>query len=271
MDYKKPAEVVSLMIQSGVDKVKLSPSDLLIRGMLSGAILGFGTTLAITATTQTGLAIVGAAIFPACFVIVVLMGFELVTGSFALLPAAFADGRIRFGEMLKNLLLVFTANLLGGLLYACLFWVSVTSAGHASANAVTAAIIKIAESKTTGYMQYGAAGIVTAFVKGVLCNWMVTMGVVMSLTSTATLGKILAAWLPVFIFFAQGFEHAVVNMFVIPAGMFLGAKVTLADWWLSNQLPVTLGNIAGGVIFTGLALYMTHGKKAGELPASNAS
>lgn len=87
------------------------------------------------------------------------------------------------------------------------------------------------------------------------------MGVVMSLTSTATLGKILAAWLPVFIFFAQGFEHAVVNMFVIPAGMLLGAKVTWQDWWMSNQLPATLGNIIGGFIFTALALYVTHGRK----------
>lgn len=268
MDYKKPVEVVGLMIQSGIDKTKLSPKDLLIRGVLSGAILGFGTTLAITATAQTGLSIVGAALFPTCFVIVVVMGFELVTGSFALLPAAYFAGEIGFMDMMKNLLLVFVANLLGGLLYACLFWVSLTNAGHTDGNTVAAAIIKIAEAKTTGYAQYGAAGIFTAFTKGVLCNWMVTMGVVMSLTSTSTLGKILAAGLPVFIFFAQGFEHAVVNMFVIPAGMLLGAKVTLADWWGSNQLPVTIGNVVGGVIFTGLALYLTHGKKAEKLPAN---
>jgi formate/nitrite transporter len=261
MDYNKPADVVKMMIQSGSDKSQLATSDLLIRGVLSGAILGFGTTLAITATVQTGLGIVGAVIFPACFVIVVLMGFELVTGSFALLPAAYFDGRIGFMDMMKNLLTVFVANLLGGLLYAGLFWISLTNAGHAGASPIAAAIVKIAEAKTIGYAQYGADGILTAFTKGVLCNWMVTMGVVMSLTSTSTLGKILAAWLPVFIFFAQGFEHAVVNMFVIPAGMMLGAKVTAGNWWLYNQLPVTLGNIAGGVIFTGLALYLTHRKK----------
>lgn len=267
MDYKKPSEIVEMLIQSGVDKIRLTGSDLWIRGILSGAILGFGTTLAITATTQTGMGIVGAAIFPACFVIVVLMGFELVTGSFAVLPAAYFDGRIGLKKMLKNLSLVYMANLAGGLLYACLFWVSATSAGQGSGNAVTAAIVKLAETKTAGYAQYGAAGICTAFVKGILCNWMVTMGVVMSLTSSSTPGKILAAWLPVFIFFAQGFEHAVVNMFVIPAGMLLGGKVTAAGWWLWNQLPVTLGNIVGGVVFTGLALYLTHGKKAGALTA----
>ena len=129
--------------------------------------------------------------------------------------------------------------------------------------------MKIAESKTIGYAQFGGAGIITVITKGILCNWMVTMAIVMSLTSSSALGKILAAWLPVFIFFAQGFEHAVVNMFVIPAGMLLGAKVTVSDWWFSNQLWATFGNILGGVIFTALALYLTHGRKKEliELPA----
>ncbi len=261
MDYKKPAEVVELMLQSASDKIKLSWVDLSIRGILSGAILGFGTTLAITATVQTGMALVGALIFPACFVIVVLMGFELVTGSFAVLPAAAFDRRISVSAMMKNLLIVFLANLAGALLYAVLFWISLTNFGHSDNVPLANAIIKIAEAKTTGYSQFGGAGLVTVITKGILCNWMVTMGVVMSMTSSATFGKILAAWLPVFIFFAQGFEHAVVNMFVIPAGMLLGAKVTWSDWWLSNQLPATFGNIIGGVVFTGLALYLTHGRK----------
>ena len=82
----------------------------------------------------------------------------------------------------------------------------------------------------------------------------------MALTSTTTIGKIFAMWLPILTFFAQGFEHAVVNMFVIPAGMMLGAGVNMTQWWLWNEIPVTLGNITGGVIFTGLALYLTHHK-----------
>ena len=60
--------------------------------------------------------------------------------------------------------------------------------------------------------------------------------------------------------FAQGFEHAVVNMFVIPAGIMLGAHVSVSQWWLWNEIPVTIGNIAGGVVLTGLALYTTHHK-----------
>jgi formate/nitrite transporter FocA (FNT family) len=60
------------------------------------------------------------------------------------------------------------------------------------------------------------------------------------------------------IFFAQGFEHAVVNMFAIPAGMMMGANVSMSDWWMWNQIPVTLGNIVGGSLFTGIALYATY-------------
>ncbi len=97
--------------------------------------------------------------------------------------------------------------------------------------------------------------------KAILCNWMVTLGVVMAMTSTSTVGKIVAAWLPILTFFAQGFEHSVVNMFVIPTGMMLGAKLTFADWWFWNQIPVTAGNFVGGFLFTGLAFYLTLGPK----------
>ncbi|MGH2624668.1 MAG: formate/nitrite transporter family protein [Sphingobacterium sp.] len=270
MDYNKPTVVAASMIQAGVDKINLSAGDLLVRGILSGAILGFGTTLALTATAQTGLAIVGAALFPACFIIVVLMGLELVTGSFAVLPMAYFDKKIGFWAMLKNLSLVFVGNLLGGLLYACLFCVSVSQFGHEEKNAVAQLIVKIAEAKTVGYAQYGLDGMFSAFTKGVLCNWMVTTGVVLGMSSNSSTGKILAAWLPIFIFFGQGFEHAVVNMFVIPAGIILGADISVADWWLFNQLPVTFGNLLGGVVFTAWALYYTFGRnKRTETRISN--
>src|SRR5262249_5258161 len=115
-----------------------------------------------------------------------------------------------------------------------------------------------AEAKTIGYAALGTAGMITVFVKAMLCNWLVCMGVVLAMTTTSTIGKIAAAWLPISVFFAQGLEHTVVTMFVIPTGMLLGTKVTVAEWWLWNQIPVTLANIVGGFVFTGLALYLTH-------------
>jgi formate/nitrite transporter FocA (FNT family) len=91
---------------------------------------------------------------------------------------------------------------------------------------------------------------------------MVCLGTIAAMTSTSTLGKIVASAIPILIFFAQGFEHSVVNMFVIPAGMMLWAKVSISDWWLWNQIPVTLGNLLGGWLLIGLPLYLTYRKQA---------
>ncbi len=253
MSYVKPASVVEQMVQAGSAKAALGPKDLLIRGALSGALLGFATTLAATATVQTGLPIAGAIIFPVGFVMIVLLGLELVTGNFALVPMALWDGKVPFGRLLGNWMWVFLGNLIGGVVYAWLFAMTVRPDAP-----VAKLIAGLAELKTLGYAKLGPHGLEVAFVKGLLCNWMVTMGVVMAFTSQSTGGKIAAMWLPILTFFAQGFEHSVVNMFVIPAGMMLGAHVTTGDWWVWNQIPVTLGNIAGGLVFTGLALYATY-------------
>src|SRR5438309_575344 len=109
-------------------------------------------------------------------------------------------------------------------------------------------------------MAMGTKGWMTAVVKGILCNWMVTLGAVLALASRSTIGKIAAMWLPIATFFAHGYEHSIVNMFVIPAGMLLGAPVSAADWWIWNQIPVTLGNMAAGAVLTGVALAVCYPK-----------
>ncbi|WP_374469400.1 formate/nitrite transporter family protein [Phenylobacterium sp.] len=258
MDYVKPADVAAAMVDAGRRKLSLSPKDLLIRGVLSGALLGVATSLAFTASQSTGQPLVGALIFPVGLVIIVLLGLELVTGSFALLPLPWLEKEVPFARVLANWGLVFAGNLAGSMLYGLLLWVVLTNAGTTDPAGIAPALVKAAEAKTLGYATHGEAGLLTAFVKAMLCNWMVCVGVVLAMVSSSTLGKIAAAWLPILIFFAQGFEHAVVNMFVIPTGMLLGADISLADWWLWNQIPVTLGNLVGGFLFTGLALWATH-------------
>jgi formate/nitrite transporter len=176
-----------------------------------------------------------------------------VTGNFALVPMAMQEGQTRLGALLSNWSWVFLGNLLGSVFYALLFALTVTPGSDMARQ-----LVAVAEAKTVGYAALGSQGMVIVVAKAVLCNWMVTLGVAMALTSQSTSGKILAMWLPIMTFFAQGFEHSVVNMFAIPPGMLLGAHVSVASWWVWNQIPVTLGNVAGGMIFTGLALYLTH-------------
>ncbi|RID88231.1 formate/nitrite transporter family protein [Peribacillus asahii] len=258
MTYVQPEQVVKNMVQAGAAKSKLPIRDLVIRGALAGALLGFGTTLAFTAETQTQMGIVGALLFPACFVIIILLGLELVTGNFALIPLAVLEKKATWQGMLTNWFWVIVGHVIGGSFYAMLYVVAATHLGQVTDHAVAQKIIQVAEAKTLGYSALGTTGLLIVFVKGILCNWMVALGAVMAMTSQATLGKIVAMWLPILLFFAQGFEHAVVNMFVIPAGMMLGADITLSHWWLWNQIPVLLGNLVGGLLFTGLALYVTY-------------
>jgi len=197
---------------------------------------------------------------------IVLLGLELVTGSFALVPLARFEGKASWGAVFANWSWVFLANLLGSIAFGALLAISLTNMGKTDVAGVAARIVAVAEAKTIANAALGTAGMVSVFVKGILCNWLVCLGVVMAMTSTSTVGKIAATWLPIFLFFALGFEHAVVNMFIIPTGMLLGAKVSVYDWWVWNQIPVTLGNLVGGFVFTGLALYTTY--KPAEQPAA---
>jgi formate transporter len=257
-DYVKPADVAVAMLETGKRKLALAPKDLLIRGMLSGAILGVATSLAFTGAVQTNVPLVGALIFPVGLIAIVLLGLELVTGSFALVPLPWLNGEAKFSAVLINWGWVFIGNLIGSVAYGALIAIALTNFGTAAPAGVAARIVATAEAKTIGYAAIGTAGMITCFVKAMLCNWLVCLALVLAMTTTSTIGKIACAWMPIFIFFAQGFEHSVVNMFIIPTGMMMGAKVTVADWWLWNQIPVTLGNIVGGFTFTGLAIYMTY-------------
>lgn len=264
MDYVKPYGVVDSMLAGGALKLSLPPRQLVLRGMLAGAYLGIGTSMAVTVAVETGYWILGSLLFPFGLALAILLGAEIITGSFALLPVAVADGQKNadLRHVAANMGWVFLGNLLGSVLYAGLFAIALTTAGDAQVNAVGAKLIAVAEAKTNYYASHGTAGLLAAFTKGMLCNWMVSLAVVAAYMSSSFSGKILAIWGPTLLFFSQGFEHAVVNMFLMPVGMLLGANISVSTWWLWNQIPVTLGNLVGGMLFTGLAIYAAHHKSA---------
>jgi formate/nitrite transporter len=193
-----------------------------------------------------------------------------VTGSFGLLPLARLEGKATWNAVVANWSWVYLGNLLGSIAYGALLAITLTNMGKIEPAGVAARIVSIAEAKTVANEAIGLAGMVSVFVKAILCNWLVCLGVVMAMTTSSTIGKIVATWMPIFMFFALGFEHAVVNMFIIPTGMILGAKVSVYQWWVWNQIPVTLGNLVGGFVFTGLALYTTFNPASPVMPAPSA-
>ncbi|MDE1329702.1 formate/nitrite transporter family protein [Vibrio aestuarianus] len=268
MSYVKPADFVQTMINAGESKVFMSTRDTIIRGIMAGAILAIAVAVAITAAVQTGVPIVGALVFPVGFCILNLMGFDLLTGVFALAPLALFEKRLGVTKagILRNWGLVGLGNLIGAVSVAFLVALTFTMNFSMEPGAVGQAFIKASTSRTLGFAEHGLNGWITVFVKGILCNWMVCLGVVGAMTSTTVSGKVVAMWLPIFIFFGLVFEHAVVNMYLFPLGMMLGAEFTIGDWLVWNQIPATLGNLVGGLLFTGLSLYITHGK---TLPQRN--
>jgi len=270
MDYVKPIDMVATMAESGAIRAKLSVSDMLVRGLMAGGLLGIATSLAITGAVQTGVPFAGSIVFPVGFVMIVSLGLELVTGNFAILGVSAMLGQTSWGLCWRNWTWGFIGNLIGSLLYALILVIALTNTWNTPPTGVAQRIVEIAQLKTTGYQPSGWGGILGCFCKAILCNWMVCWGVTMALMSTSTIGKIFGAWLPIFIFFGQGFEHAVVNMFVIPAGMMMGAKVSVSDWWLWNQIPVTIGNFVGGILFLAIPWVMTYKPNAtARIPAGD--
>lgn len=264
MAYLAPSEFVAKMIDAGEAKVFMSTRDTLIRAYMAGAILALAAAFAITINVQTGQPLAGAVLFPVGFCLLYLLGFDLLTGVFTLVPLALIDKRpgVTLGGVFRNWGLVFVGNFAGAFTVAIMMAIIFTFGFDQEPNAVGQTIGKIGEGRTVGYAAHGAAGMLTLFIRGVLCNWMVSTGVVAAILSTSVSGKVIAMWMPIMLFFYMGFEHSIVNMFLFPSGLMLGGNFSIMDYLVWNEIPTVIGNLVGGLAFVGLTLYSTHFKTA---------
>jgi formate/nitrite transporter len=262
MSYLEPAEFVTKMVDAGESKVYMSTKDTLIRAFMAGAVLGLAAIFAITVAVKTGSPLTGAILFPVGFIMLYLMKFDLLTGVFTLVPLALLDKRsgVTVGQVLRNWGLVFIGNFAGALTVAFMMSFILTYGYSVDGGDVATKVGHIGESRTLGYKSHGLDGWITIFIRGMLCNWMVSMGVVGAMISTSASGKIMSMWMPVMLFFFMGFEHSIVNMFLFPFSMIMGGGFTIGDYFLWNEITTVLGNLAGGLLFVGLPLYYTHVK-----------
>ena len=264
MAYLAPSEFVTKMVDAGESKIFMSTRDTLVRAYMAGAILALAAWFAVTINVQTGQPLLGAVLFPVGFCMLYLFGFDLLTGVFVLAPLALIDKRpgVTLGGVLRNWGLVFTGNFLGALTVAVLMAIVFTFGFSTEPSPVGKVIAGIGEARTLGYKSHGAAGMLTLFIRGVLCNWMVSTGVVGAMVSNTVGGKVTAMWMPIMLFFGMTFEHSVVNMFLFPSALMMGGNFSIVDYIVWNELPTVLGNLLGGITFTGLTLYSTHLKTA---------
>ena len=274
MGFQTITEVIEQNIQNGIKKTNLTTKKLILLGIAAGFFIGIGaeaSSLAMHGISNVGLArTVAGAVFPIGLMLIVLLGGELFTGN-CLISMAVYDKKAKLKGMIRNLTIVYISNFIGAALMA---WM-INNCGQLnfSDGGAGAFTIKIA---------LGKVGIdpMQAIVSGILCNVLVCLAIFMAATAKDVAGKCIAIFFPIFVFVISGFEHCVANMYYIPAGIFAvqnplyAAKATelygiTAEQLsglnfgtiFSNLIPVTIGNIIGGMVFVGLLYWYLYRKK----------
>ena len=270
-----PPQIVAANMNAARGKTELPLLRMILLGIFAGMFIAGGasaSSLAMHAISNVGLArLVAGAIFPVGLMMIVLVGGELFTGD-CLMIMGCVHGKFSAAKMIKVLVVVYLSNFVGSVLFAEL--VNLSGQYSYTNGLLGAFTIKVAMGKVN--LSFGAA-----FSSGLLCNIFVCMAVLMAAAAKDISGKIWAIFFPILTFIVSGYEHCVANMYYIPAGIFAASNeayvarameaygytaAQLADLnWINlvvkNLIPVTLGNIVGGMIFVGLPLYLIHSQK----------
>jgi formate/nitrite transporter len=262
--FMSPKEIAEAFDGVSVGKGRNTTANLIILGIFAGIFIAFGGFASQTishSVTNTGLAkFASGAVFPVGLILVVVAGAELFTGN-NLMIVGVLDNKITFGEMLRNWVIVYLANLVGSIILA--FLVNASGLLSLSGGGLGATVIKAAVAKAS--LPFSQA-----LVRGIMCNILVVLAVWMAIGSKDVISKIFACWFPVMLFVMSGFEHSIANMYFIPAGIFASSNPAYLEagnisadaianlnmgGFFANIIPVTLGNIIGGAIVVGISYW----------------
>jgi formate/nitrite transporter len=269
---------------------------MVLRGFFSGAFIAMGAGLATVCSTgiQAGAAATAAgfvnagfaapgiqqlvlgAVFPVGLIITILTGAELFTGDAMLAPVAAFIHKVSWAAVLNLWVWVYIGNLIGSLVWAYIMaygpYTSVSATGTIAATGFGVRAVQIAIAKVS---YFGVAGLWSAFLKGIGCNWLVNLAVLLGICADDLIGKFFGIWFPIMAFVSSGLEHSIANMMFIPAGLLTMpylteaqvatlpgiANLTWVTMWTQNIIIVTLGNIVGGMIFVGLLYWIAFRKE----------
>lgn len=267
-----PKEIAELTVETGIKKANLKWWKQLILGILAGLFIAMAANAATVVgygAENPGMAkMLSGSLFGTGLIMVLLAGAELFTGN-CLMSMAVAEKRIKLRAMLSNWFYVYLGNMIGPMIYTYL--VSFTSQMSMDNGLLGAYTLNNAYAKCT-------LGSVEAFIHGLFCNILVCTAVFISYASKDIVGKIAAMFFPIWIFVVSGYEHCVANMYFIPMAIFsldkqecvdaamtkYGltmeqiAEINFENFFLTNLLPVTIGNIVGGVACVGLVYWLVY-------------
>ena len=263
-----PRDMARRAEESGVARASTDPITLLILSILAGAFISFGAVFATTVSAGGTvlpfglLRLLMGLVFSVGLILVVVGGAELFTGN-NLIVMAWASGRVTTRAVAINWAVALTGNFIGAVLTACLMYL--TTQYTFGGGAVGLAALNIASAKTS-------LAFIPALTLGIMCNALVCLTVWMCYGARTSVDRIITIVLPIAAFVASGFEHCIANMYFIPIGIFIRTGAPDAFWkaiekspadfssltwynfFVTNLLPVTLGNIVGGSTMVG-AIY----------------
>lgn len=267
-----PTQVVEGNIKTEVARVHMPIPRLILLGIMAGMFIAGGaaaSSVAMHAVSNVGVArLLAGIIFPVGLMMIVLIGGELFTGD-CLLILGILDKKYNTLSAIRVLAIVFFSNMIGAVAIAVLVFFS--GQFDYTGGLLGAFTIKVALSKAT--LPFG-----TAFCSGILCNIFVCGGVLMATAAKDISGKVWACFFPIMAFVVSGYEHCVANMYYIPAGLLAMtnesyvqkametygftaeqlSQLNLKAFFIDSSIPVTLGNIVGGMLFVGAILYVVN-------------
>jgi formate/nitrite transporter len=291
MVFHPPVAIVAKAGDAGKYKVGLPSWNMVLRGFMSGAYIAMGGALATVCSTgimatdaalRYGTASAGfsqlilGAVFPVGLIITVLTGAELFTGDAMLAPMAAFIHKVSWMQVLNLWVFVYIGNLIGSIFWAYLMangpYVSFDAAGVATVTAFGTRAIAIAGAKVS---YVGMMGMWSAFWKGIGCNYLVNLAILLGICSDDAVGKFFGIWFPIMAFVSMGLEHSIANMYFIPAGIFtqgfitdpakINAGLNWVTMWTNNVIIVTLGNIVGALFFVGVIYWVAFRKEIAAL------
>jgi formate/nitrite transporter len=292
MVFHPPVAIVAKAGDAGKYKTGLPAWNMIMRGFMSGAYIAMGGALATVcstgimatdATLRYGTASAGfsqlilGAVFPVGLIITVLTGAELFTGDAMLAPMAAFIHKISWAAVANLWLWVYIGNLIGSIVWAYImangpFVAWDAASGTMAVSAFGTRAIAIAAAKVS-YVSMPALW--SAFLKGIGCNWLVNLAILLGICADDAVGKFFGIWFPIMAFVSSGLEHSIANMYFIPAGILTqgyildGTKInTGLNWvtmWTNNIIVVTLGNIVGGMVFVGVIYWVAFRKEIAAL------
>lgn len=252
MGFHSPPRIAQLTVEAGTRKATLPLRSMLVLGFLGGAFISLGYLLYIRVVAGmpeewgTFNTFLGAAVFPLGLILIIIAGGELLTGNMMAVSMAYLSRKVTIGRLLRNWFWITISNFIGALFVAYFFG---HIAGLTEAEPYLHKTILVAQAKIDQEF-WGT------LVSAIGCNWLVGLAVWLAYGAEDIGGKILAIWFPIMGFVAIGFQHVVANMFVIPAAIFAG-YFSWADY-ISNFIPVFIGNAVGGSMFVALVYWVAY-------------